>query len=211
MAENLSLFNKMFPNFKSKWEEYKAEAKKFNITPIIQAAPPVPPAPPAPAVKEGRLKDGTVINWDTDTLAVGSTITVVDPANPGGFLPIPDGEIVLEDGTNVTVVAGKVTELESPEAEATEPDLMAALQNENASLKAEIAKVLAQFAAQTNATEVSKAKFEAQTKEIEAIKIHLTKVEKLMDDVLSIPSAPPIEPVTNKLSKKEILFNKLNK
>lgn len=83
--------------------------------------PPKEKAPePNPMVFESYdLKDGSKI--DLSGLEVGADAMLVDAS--GNSVSAPDGEYVLADGTNVTVVGGKVSEVESAKAEATEPEM----------------------------------------------------------------------------------------
>lgn len=210
-------FNEAFPNFKSEWEAIK---KEFNIAPVVpvaQAEPTAPVTPTTPTVKEGKLKDGTVVSWDTDSLQIGSAVSVVDPSNPAGFIPIPDGEVVMEDGTTLTILAGKVTEMESPEAVIAEPvvevpmaaDPIVALEARVKALedKSNASAMAAQLAEQTVVE--TEAKFTAQSSELEILKSHLSKVEKFMDEVLSTPSGEPSNVLTSKMSKADKIVARL--
>lgn len=64
-----------------------------------------------------KLADGTAINIQGDSLAVGVMITVMTEA---GEAPLPDGEYTLEDGTVFYVSGGSVSEVKAPEATAPE-------------------------------------------------------------------------------------------
>jgi hypothetical protein len=57
------------------------------------------------------LKDGTVIQCDTETLEAGSKVTIM---TDGEAMPLPDGTYDLEDGMQFIVVEGVVTELVAP-------------------------------------------------------------------------------------------------
>lgn len=67
---------------------------------------------------EAKLQDGTVVVTDTDVMAVGDEIFVVDAE--GNRTPAPDGDHVLEDGTVVSVSQGKISGVESPDVEEQE-------------------------------------------------------------------------------------------
>lgn len=64
-----------------------------------------------------KLADGTAINIQGDSLAVGVMITVMTEA---GEAPLPDGEYTLEDGTVFEVAGGSVAEVKAPAATAEE-------------------------------------------------------------------------------------------
>lgn len=65
------------------------------------------------------LKDGSKI--DLTELVVGAMAMLVDAS--GNSVAAPDGEYVLADGTNVTVIDGKVGEISTLAAEAQEPEM----------------------------------------------------------------------------------------
>lgn len=64
-----------------------------------------------------KLADGTAINIQGDSLAVGVMVSVMTEA---GEAPLPDGEYTLEDGTVFYVSGGSVSEVKAPEATASE-------------------------------------------------------------------------------------------
>lgn len=64
-----------------------------------------------------KLADGTAINIQGDSLAVGVMVSVMTEA---GEAPLPDGEYTLEDGTVFYVSGGSVSEVKAPEATAPE-------------------------------------------------------------------------------------------
>jgi hypothetical protein len=71
--------------------------------------------------KDMKLQDGTtIISIDGDDLAIGVPVYVMTDE---GRLPAPDGELVLEDGTMLTVVDGLVAEVSTPEEEAPEGEV----------------------------------------------------------------------------------------
>jgi hypothetical protein len=73
--------------------------------------------------KDMKLQDGTtIISIDGDDLAIGVPVYVMTDE---GRLPAPDGELVLEDGTMLTVVDGLVAEVSTPEEEAPEGEVAA--------------------------------------------------------------------------------------
>lgn len=64
-----------------------------------------------------KLADGTAINIQGDSLAVGVMVSVMTEA---GEAPLPDGEYTLEDGTVFEVAGGSVAEVKAPTATAEE-------------------------------------------------------------------------------------------
>ena len=60
-----------------------------------------------------KLADGTAINIQGDSLAVGVMVSVMTEA---GEAPLPDGEYTLEDGTVFYVSGGSVSKVKAPEA-----------------------------------------------------------------------------------------------
>lgn len=64
-----------------------------------------------------KLADGTAINIQGDSLAVGVMVSVMTEA---GEAPLPDGEYTLEDGTVFYVSGGSVAEVKAPAATAEE-------------------------------------------------------------------------------------------
>lgn len=73
--------------------------------------------------KDMKLQDGTtIISIDGEELAIGVPVYVMTPE---GRLPAPDGELVLEDGTILTVKDGLVAEVGTPEAEVPEGEVAA--------------------------------------------------------------------------------------
>lgn len=73
--------------------------------------------------KDMKLQDGTtIISIDGEELAIGVPVYVMTPE---GRLPAPDGDLVLEDGTQLTVKDGLVAEVGTPEAEVPEGEVAA--------------------------------------------------------------------------------------
>src|SRR3989304_4899553 len=101
--EALKKFLAEVPNAKEVWLKLK---EQFNLVPAI--IPPVvtnPIVTPPAKFGEGKLKDSTVIQWEGDTLVEGVAVSVIDPQNPGGFLPIPDGDYEMDNGTKFSIKA----------------------------------------------------------------------------------------------------------
>lgn len=181
--------------------------KEFNVVfaPITPVAP-ATPATPEKKFGEATTKDNTVIKWEGEMpLAVGTPLMVIDPANPNGFLPMPDGEVELADGTKLTVKEGKVEVLVPVEVAPVvpAPDMTAQV----AQMSAEIEAVKANF---------SKEKSELESKhnaEIEVLKKQMDSVAKIVSEgfsmfasALDVPQADPVQ--TPATSNKKGFFDK---
>jgi DNA-binding Xre family transcriptional regulator len=68
-------------------------------------------APPAPEMTTGKLKDGTVVQYEGE-LKEGSKLMVV--TEDAGSVDAPDGTHELESGVKVSTIAGLVTKIEAP-------------------------------------------------------------------------------------------------
>lgn len=193
--------------------ELKSHLEKFAAAPATTTTTtPTNTTPPATG-QQGTLQDGTVVKWDTPTLAVGSSVTVVTDS---GELPIPDGEYVMQDGTNITTVNGKVTEIESAATESTEPEGMATPTDPNApangtdenpntekrlqALEAAVAKMMSMMG---QMAPVAQAQAQFKT-DLDAVKEDVTKVAQAFNALLDVPTGTVIEqPVKNtKLESK---------
>ena len=169
--------------------------KEFNVVfaPVPTPVAPATPVTPVAKFGEATTKDNTVIKWEGDApLAVGTPLMVIDPTNPNGFLPMPDGEVELMDGTKLTVKEGKVevlTPITQAPATPQAPDMTAQV----AQMKAEIETVKENF---------SKEKSELETKhnaEIENMKKQMDAVAKIVKEgfemfasALDVPTADPV-------------------
>lgn len=185
---------------------FKALLKEFNVTPAPVTPAVTPAATAAPLVKfgEAETKDGTKIRWEGDMpLMVGSAITVIDPANPEGFLPAPVGELELKDGTKLTIEKGLVSVLVpvTPPA-VTPPPAMPDMAAQMAEVKAEFA---IQFAAvtkeKTDLETKLNAEIEFNKKQIEGLTKTVKDVFELFAKAMDLPTAEPIEVPTKKVRK----------
>ena len=189
---------------KDKTADIKALFKKFNVgvpAPVVQAAPGVPPvaAPAAPAqLQEATLEDGTVIKYNTPTLAVGSIVTVVSTE---GEMPAPTGEHKLSDGTVVVIAEGGVVESVTPGAPAA-PVVQAVAPAQPAP---NLQPILNQMAALEQKFKVAVKEKEDLKNELESFKKEMSedfkKFLSIMQPFLDAPSAKPIELPANKFSK----------
>lgn len=201
-------------------DELKASFKdllsKFNVTPVIAPVNPNPnPTPEPKKFGEAVAKDGTVLKWEGDApLSAGLALLVIDPANPEGFLPAPDGEIELQDGTIVVIEGGLVKEVKgvapvAPVAPAPTSDMTAQF----AKIETELSEVKAQFSA------VSKEKTDLESKftsEIESLKATIEASNKITKEMFELfgkamdtPTADPVEVPNKGLSKADKLIQKL--
>lgn len=73
--------------------------------------------------KDMKLNDGvTIISIDGEELTVGTPVYVMTPE---GRVPAPDGDVILEDGTQLSIMQGLIAEVATPEAEAPEGEVAA--------------------------------------------------------------------------------------
>lgn len=63
---------------------------------------------------EAKLKDGTVVKVEGDSLAEGAAVKVITEEMPDG-IAAPDGVHMLEDGTEVETKSGMIVSVKSPE------------------------------------------------------------------------------------------------
>ncbi len=195
--EYFKKFNEMIPT------ELKAKVKEiFNAI----GQPPAVPAttPVAIQLQESKLKDGTVIKYDTPTLSPGATVTIV---SLDGEKPATEGEWILEDGTTVkTGPDGKVTEIipVAPVADAA-PQL--------AQMRAEFESKLSAFADASSFAGL-KSDHEAVKKELSEVKEQFKKFVEVFSSIIETPSADPIETPKNKfaegVNRKANILQKFN-
>lgn len=157
-------------------EQKVALKAEFNALPTIPTtAPVVEQAPVAAVFGEGKLMDGTTIKYDTETLTVGSVITVVTPE---GELPAPDGEHELENGDKIYITSGKVEKIE-PKALDAAPAVetpMAEAPATNPLVDALKALMEGKFEAQNKEVESLKGMVAEQAKALEAFKSFFTSL-----------------------------------
>lgn len=72
--------------------------------------------------KDMKLQTGEIISIDGEELAIGVPVYLMTPE---GRLPAPDGDVVLEDGTELSIKDGLVAEVGAPEAEVPEGEVAA--------------------------------------------------------------------------------------
>lgn len=180
-------------------EQKVALKKEFNTLPIIPtpAVTPTPEANVAPVAAvfgEGKLMDGTSIKYDTETLVVGSVVTVVTPE---GELPAPDGEHELENGDKIYITNGKVDKIE-PVVVDVVPVVPVA--NEAAAPSNPLVDALKQL---------MEGKFESSNKEIETLKGIVAEQAKALEafksffsSLVETPTGTPI------VSKDEVFLSK---
>lgn len=183
---------------------------KFDLVqPVAAPVAPVAVAPVTPAATfgEGLLADGvTVIKYSGDTLAEGSTVTVITPE---GEMNAPEGEHTLQDGTVITVaVEGGVSIVKSVTPVA--PVAPAAPSEDMANVLAQVTGFSSQLEKFASKEEMI-SKFEAQENEIKELKLKVSEFVHLFVSVLELPSAAPIEQPRNKFDKTNKIINKLQK
>lgn len=93
-----------------KRKEFFEKSKKLFAEPEAGVTEPEAEAG-EPAVKEYRLKDGTIVKVSGELIA-GSKVMVVDAAQ--GEIPAPDGDHELEDGTIISTKGGMIENVTAP-------------------------------------------------------------------------------------------------
>ena len=178
--------------------------KEFNVVfAPVTATPTVPATPATPVAKfgEATTKDNTVIKWEGDMpLAVGTPLMVIDPANPNGFLPMPDGEVELTDGTKLTVKEGKV-EVLTPVA-STETPAMPDMTAQVAQMSAEIKAVKENFSKEKSELEANhKAEIEVLKKQMDSVAKIVSEGFQMFASALDVPTADPVQTPTQSNKK----------
>ena len=185
-------FNKFLtPEAKAKFKEEFGDIPALTVTPTT-------PATPA-AMTTAKLKDGTVIKYDTPTLIEGTTtITVV--GQDGTELPAPSGDWELEDGTMVTIAeGGKLVKVVAPAAAPAEPVVQSATPDAATKL-VEALKTLMEgrFAEQAKL-------IESLTEENKTLKAEFSKQTEVINTVSAffnaIGETPTGTPVVTEISK----------
>ena len=141
-----------------------------------------------------KLQDGTVIQSPDSELKVGSLVTDSTGA------PCADGEYVLEDGTNVTVLNGAVTEVEAPVEEQQED--AGVMEDANVNMATPTTETPAEDAATdtsvTDALDTRISSLESQITEVlDILKQQGSMNSQLMSKIKEIGSEPGDEPVKN--------------
>jgi len=175
--------------------------------------------------KDMKLEDGTtIISIDGEELAIGVPVYVVTPE---GRVPAPDGEVVLEDGTKVTVMQGLVAEVSSPEEEAPEGEVASepatvppAAEEQPAAMETKPKRVIKSqveehvfnaFKEQVEAiNKAQKEEIETLKAELEKVKAEFSKSLEFSKEVFSVvekiadePSAKPTEEKAKPFNVKE--------
>ena len=164
----------------------KALALKFSGEEIVVA----PVAPIEVKLTDVPLKDGSVLQ--VDKMEVGGMASLV---SADGVVPAPDAEYVAEDGTVITVMGGLIAEIATATEEAPEAEVAPVVAGINSQLEA-INKEISDM----------KARFSAQTLELNETKkglgIALSSMEKLVSQPVAIslekqkPSSKKFEEMT---------------
>ena len=164
----------------------KSLALKFSGEEIVVA----PVAPIEVKLTDVPLKDGSVLQ--VDKMEVGGMASLV---SADGVVPAPDAEYVAEDGTVITVMGGLIAEIATATEEAPEAEVAPVVAGINSQLEA-INKEISDM----------KARFSAQTLELNETKkglgIALSSMEKLVSQPVAIslekqkPSSKKFEEMT---------------
>lgn len=190
-------------------QKVKDLLSKFNIpgltTPAVaQAAPAITPQVQPVVLQEATLQDGTVIKYDTPTLAVGSVVTVVSPE---GEMPAPVGELQLQDGTVIKVGEGGKVETVTPGAPAA-PQAPVQQVDQTPIINAMKSEYEVKFKAFAAEKEVFTKQFEAQKTELVNLRKDVGEFIKMFSDILELPTAKPVETPKNKQTKIERFINR---
>ena len=206
MSKEKSLFSKLPVEMQSvvkaflpTWAALKTE---MNEVPPIVVEP----------VKLGEttLQDGTVVKYTGETLDVGSELTLVTPE---GETPAPEGDLMLADGTTVTVtiqdgkaVVSAVVPAEAPAEEAMEA-------KDIKDVKERVTKIVEKFEAQENTINDLKAQIESLKLKVGKQGALLTQNTDMLIAFSEVETDEPIEKPSDMVgSKKTKGINKfLNK
>lgn len=216
MSEKISKFKGITDEFK---KEFKSLIERFNIAPVVATPVVTPPVTPEKKFGEATLSDGTIIKWDGDMpLAVGTPVMVIDPTNPQGFLPAPDGDFDLQDGSKISIKDGAIS-VYTPVAPAPPVTPAPQMNAQFEKIEAELKEVKENFAKVNTEKETLEAKItemsaqlEANKKNIETISENSKKMFEMFVEAMDTPQENPIEtPQSVKKSKKELLIESLHK
>ena len=167
--------------------------------------------------KDMKLQTGEIISIDGEELAIGVPVYLMTPE---GRLPAPDGDMVLEDGTTLSIKDGLVAEVGAPEAEvpegevAAEPSTVPPAAEEMGTKPKRVIKsqveehVFNAFKeeAETKANEL-KAELEAIKAEFEALKEKFNKSLEFNKEVFSVVEKMAEQPATEATEAKPKPFN----
>jgi len=145
-----------------------------------------------------KLQDGTIIQSPDSEIKVGSLVTDSTGA------PCADGEYVLEDGTNVTVLNGAVSEVEAPVEEQQEEEGVMEDANVNANVNADAvtetpAEDEVKDSSITDGLDSRISSLESQITEVlDILKQQGSMNSQMMSKIKAIGDEPGDEPVKNK-------------
>lgn len=146
----------------------------------------------AQAFVDVTLKDGTIIQSDTESLGVGSKVTIT---TDGEAMPLPDGTYELEDGSSFIVVDGSVTEMVMPE---TEEEM-----NENVpNYQAQIDELKASIQAITESVKQAMSKNESSLLEVSEKMSSMFKVVEILANQTPEPTEQRTQAFTSKKDEK---------
>lgn len=204
MSDNKSKFIGVTEELKGRFKALLQEFNVMPVAPIANVAPVVTPTPEAKKFGEATLKDGTVVKWEGEQLVSGVPLLVIDPNSPEGFLPAPDGNHEMQDGTVIVVEGGLVKEVKAvapvaPEvAPVVTPDMTA------------------QFSKIEKDKEALEVKFNAEIESLKKSNEELTKFIKgftaMFSEAMDTPMADPIETPANAkpMSKADKMLSKIH-
>ena len=193
----------MSKTFKDILNDLLSPEQKATLKVELNALPQVPVVAPTPApvvdvvapatFGEAKLMDGTVIKYDTEVLAVGSTVTVVTES---GELPAPNGEHELENGDKIYITDGKVDKIETKAMDVpVVPVAQEAAPVTNPLVDALKALMDGKFEAHAKEVNDLKAVVAEQTKALQAF-------QSFFNNLVDIPTGEPVIKEEGFMSKK---------
>lgn len=94
---------------------------------------------------EAKLKDGTIVKVEGDSLAEGAAVKVITEEIPEG-IAAPDGVHMLEDGTEIETKEGMIVSIKAPEMEAEEDEMPEGVEGDGGpAIEVELMEMLKDF------------------------------------------------------------------
>lgn len=155
-------------------------------------------------MKEMTLSDGTKIKVSGEFVE-GSLITVVNV--DGSETPAPDGELVLEDLTVITVKDGMIASIVPVEVEEPKEDLELAEKFD--ALNVSYAELKSKYDELLKATTENKFSVEKFSKELKALQEIQRETFSVVEQLAGLPSGEPVEVKASTIKTKHDKFAQL--
>ena len=147
------------------------------------------PAGTAATLKEVKAKDGSILSYEGDTPAAGAAITLKN--DKGEMIPVPDGNVELEDGTILAVKDGKIADVKPAEKKKDEPPAFDA-KEEMKRLKTASEAAITELKTQYKKDLIDlQATIKKQSMEQEKQATIVKEVFSIIEKLAALPSAPP--------------------